>query len=190
MNQIRHTRLSDWFRDWRLPLRRYLILRRGGSVADVDDIAQEVFLRLLRLDRADIVENPQAYLYKVAANVSAEWSTRARNRLRHSSDWLDDLVSATTPEDHVNRQMSDAFLTRAIQTLPARYREVLRLHFEDGLTYDAIATQLGISRRVVKRDMAGAYAALRELIPVDSLFETFPAGDEHCGNHNDYRRDE
>ena len=44
----------------------------------MDDAAQEVFLRLLRYDRGELVENPQAYLFKVATNVAAEWSIRAR----------------------------------------------------------------------------------------------------------------
>lgn len=182
MKLPRETRLTDWFRDWRLPLRRYLLRRRGGSPADVDDIAQEVFLRLLRFDRTDLITNPQAYLYKVAANVSAEWSTRSRNRMHHSSDWLDELVCATTPEEKVNRQMSDRALTHALLALPLRHREILRLHFEEGLTYDEVAARLQLSRRIVKRDMSSAYAALRELLPADSLYGLAPGQDDEAGN--------
>jgi hypothetical protein len=41
-------RLSDWFRQWQLPLRRFLLRRAGVPAADVEDIGQEVFLRLMR----------------------------------------------------------------------------------------------------------------------------------------------
>ena len=73
-------RLSDWFRQWRLPLRRFLLRRAGVLAADVEDVGQEVFLRLMRYETAELIEHPQAYLYKVASNVATEWSMRARNR--------------------------------------------------------------------------------------------------------------
>jgi DNA-directed RNA polymerase specialized sigma24 family protein len=60
-------RLTDWFHQWRVPLRRFLVGRRGVPAADVDDVAQEVFLRLVRYEKTELVDHPQAYLYKVAA---------------------------------------------------------------------------------------------------------------------------
>jgi DNA-directed RNA polymerase specialized sigma24 family protein len=89
MARTPHDRLTDWFRDWRAPLRRFLQRHRKDLAADVDDVAQEVCLRLLRYDRSDLVEHPQAYLYKVAMNVSAEWATRSSRRRQHSPDWID-----------------------------------------------------------------------------------------------------
>jgi RNA polymerase sigma-70 factor (ECF subfamily) len=154
-------RLEDWFRDWQLPLRRFLARRRVGSVADIDDIAQEVFLRVLRYDRADLVEHPQAYLFKIATNVSAEWALRSNHRLPHDSAWLDELVDALSPEAELERAGVGEHLRRAIETLPARAREILRLHFGEGLTHPEVARSLGVTRKIVKRDMARAYAALR-----------------------------
>src|SRR3954447_19342316 len=81
-------RLTDWFHQWRTPLRRFLAGRAGVRAADVEDVAQEVFLRLMRYEKAELVDHPQAYLYKVAANVATEWSIRARNRLPHDQKWL------------------------------------------------------------------------------------------------------
>src|SRR5689334_10397665 len=91
-------RLSDWFRQWRLPLRRFLLGRAGVTAADVDDVAQEVFLRLMRYEKAELMDHPQAYLYKVASNVAAEWSIRARNRQHHDDKWLGSLVDREQPE--------------------------------------------------------------------------------------------
>ena len=50
-------RLIDWFSQWRSPLRKFLIRRNARSRADVDDISQEVFLRLLRYNQAELVHN-------------------------------------------------------------------------------------------------------------------------------------
>jgi RNA polymerase sigma factor (sigma-70 family) len=154
-------RLGDWFRDWQVPIRRFLARRRVGSVADIDDIAQEVFLRVLRYDRAELVDHPQAYLFKIAANVSAEWALRSNRRMPHDSVWLDELVGALSPEADLEREGEDEHVRQAIEALPARAREILRLHFGEGLTHPEIAVALGVTRKIVKRDMARAYAALR-----------------------------
>ena len=44
-------------------LRRYLAARMRNAAADVPDLVQEVFLRLLRLDNHEAIRNSQAYLY-------------------------------------------------------------------------------------------------------------------------------
>lgn len=154
-------KLGDWFRDWEKPLRRFLARRGAGSSADIDDIAQEVFLRVLRYERADLVDHPQAYLFKVAANVTAEWALRCSRRLPHDAAWLDELVDERLPEDPLQRAGVDRELHAAIDLLPARAREILRLHFGEGMTHPQIAVALGVTRKIVKRDMERAYASLR-----------------------------
>lgn len=154
-------RLGTWFREFQQPLRRFLTRRRVGSAADIDDIAQEVFLRLLRYDRAALVDHPQAYLFKIASNVSAEWSLRASRRLPHDSEWLTELVDSLSPETALEREAADRDLRLALATLPARARAILRMHFDEGMTHPEIAVALGVTRKIVKRDTARAYAALR-----------------------------
>jgi RNA polymerase sigma-70 factor (ECF subfamily) len=145
-------------------------LRKGvGSSADVDDIAQEVFLRLLRYDRSDLVSSPQAYLYKVASNISTEWATRSSRRLPHKSGWLTDLVDTLYPETAVERESAHAELKRAIAVLPPRCRDILRMHFDAGMSHETIAKRLLISRRMVRREMERAYAALRATLDPDLL---------------------
>lgn len=160
-------KLGDWFRDWEKPLRRFLARRRAGSAADIDDIAQEVFLRVLRYERADLVDHPQAYLYKVAANVTAEWALRCSRRLPHDAAWLDELVDELSPEDQLELEGSDRQLRAAIELLPVRAREILRLHFGEGMTHPQIAVAMGVTRKIVKRDMERAYAALRFNLDAD-----------------------
>lgn len=147
-----------------MPLRRYLSRKGSGSAADIDDIAQEVFLRLLRYERAELIEHPQAYLFQVASNVSAEWATRSSRRLPHHSEWLDDLVDTLSPETETERESVQKRLHAALDRLPPRAREILRLHFSDGMTHPEIASKLGVTRKIVKRDTARAYAVLRTML--------------------------
>jgi RNA polymerase sigma factor (sigma-70 family) len=151
---------------------------------DLDDIAQEVFLRLLRYDRGENVSDPRAYLFKIAGNVASEWSMRARQRLPHESSWLDDLIDETDIAEEMERSERYSQLYSALGSLPARVREILRLHFGEALTHEAIATRLGVTRRVVKRDIVRAYASLRSALslPEDRQAESEVNVDSALGN--------
>jgi RNA polymerase sigma-70 factor (ECF subfamily) len=138
-------------------------------LADIDDIAQEVFLRLLRHNRSELIDSPQAYLYKIAANVSAEWATRSNRRMPHDSEWLAELADALCPAVEFERDAMDHELERAISALPTRSREIIRLHFTEGMCHEDIAKRIGVTRRVVKRDMARAYATLRASLDPELL---------------------
>ncbi len=154
-------RLAGWFRDLRAPLRRFISRRRFLGAADVDDVAQEVFLRLLRYDRAELVDDPRGYLFKVAANVASEWSMRARERLPHESAWLDDLVDERDAVDDLHVAERDRKLRAALGWLSPRAQQVLRLRFTEDLTNEAIAERLKLTRRIVRRELVEAYARLR-----------------------------
>ncbi len=131
------------------------------GASDVDDVAQEVFLRLLRYDNAELIEHPQAYLFKMAENVAGEWAMRARHRHPHDARWLADLRAQSQPDQEVAHEAAQRDLRAALHRLPPRQREVLRLHFGEELVRAEIAKQLNVSERVVKRDLVRAYATLR-----------------------------
>jgi RNA polymerase sigma factor (sigma-70 family) len=173
-SQDRPGRLAQWFRELKGPLRRFIAGRRDAVPTDIDDIAQEVFLRLLRYDRAGKISDPRAYLFKIAGNVASEWSMRARQRLPHESIWLDDLTDETDIAEEMERTERNSQLYSALGSLPTRAREILRLHFGEALTHEAIAARLGVTRRVVKRDIVRAYASLRFALtlPEDRLPES------------------
>ena len=159
-------RLTDWFRQWRVPLRRFLVGRAGLHAADVEDVAQEVFLRLMRYEKGELVDHPQAYLYKVAANVATEWSIRARNRQPHDQKWLAELIDREQPESQLERSQLEDEIERALNTLTPYQRKVLKLYFVDQMAYAEIAAHLGESVRSVTRQFRKSYDKLRrELDP-------------------------
>jgi RNA polymerase sigma factor (sigma-70 family) len=172
-------RLAGWFLELRAPLRRFVARRRGLSSADVEDVAQEVFLRLLRFDQSELIIDPKRYLFTVASNVASEWSARASKRTPHASEWLDDLEDEASVIDDSERASRDAALHRALAALQPRAREILRLHFGDGLTREAIARRLDISHRVVKREILNAYARLRVMLS-DNLDQGVTNGTFHA----------
>lgn len=162
-----HDRLTEWFqsfRHWRAPLRKSWFL----SENDLDDVAQEVFLRLLHYNKLEAIEHPQAYLLRMASHVVGEWNMRSRLRHPHEARWLDDLQAESDPERDVTREGTHRQLREALAGLSPRQREVLRLHFGEGLARAQIAERLEISERSVKRDLISAYGRLRIVLNADN----------------------
>jgi len=153
--------VGDWYDRWHSLVVRLLSTRLADR-AEVQDLAQEVFLRLLRVDTIDLVRNPRAYLYRVAVNVAGEWRLRARQRKPHTSEELDELVSVENLERSLEERQTGDAVRRALSGLPSTWRQVLVLHCRDDMTYEQIADHLGITRRMVKRYVAKGYAEMRE----------------------------
>ena len=72
--------LVGWRKRWNRSLLLFLRGRVRASL-DIEDLAQETYLRLLRARDLSEVRNPQAYLLRVASHVVTEW----RNSIRPTS---------------------------------------------------------------------------------------------------------
>ena len=166
-----NNRFAQWFMQWRKPVRHWLSRRAAVPAADLDDLAQEVFLRLLRYSERTAVENPLGYLLRIAGNVASEWRERARISKPHEQGWLDDLLIEPDkqPENSVCQAGTDENVQAAVDRLPKRQREVLLLRVNEGLTYKQIADRLQLTPRIVLRDLTRAYSQLRMRLDPDDL---------------------
>ena len=167
----RNGRITVWFGRWRKPIRSWFSDRAAVPRTEVDDLAQEVFLRLLRYSDDVAVENPQGYLFRIAANVANEWRDRSRVRQRHEQSWLDELQAdpSAQPDNSAFQSRISKHLHNAVNKLPKRQREVLLLHVNEGLTYKQIADRLGVTYRIVLRDLTRAYGQLRVQLKAEDL---------------------
>lgn len=152
-------------------MRHWLSRRAAVPAAELDDLAQEVFLRLLRYSEKTAVENPLGYLLRIAGNVASEWRERARVSKPHEQGWLDELLIEPDqePQNSVSQARSDESVQAAVDRLPRRQRDVLLLRVNEGLTYKQIADRLGLTPRVVLRDLTRAYSQLRMQLDPDDL---------------------
>lgn len=167
LTELRDQRLVEWFGKWRKPIRGWLRNRASVPASDIDDLAQEVFLRLLRYSDDIAVDNPQGYLFRIASNVANEWRARARVRKPHDADWLDTLLDDEEhePEYIFAREALQSHIHAVVDSLPPRQRQILLMHANDGLTYQQIATHLGLTYRIVLRDLTNTYSFLRKALP-------------------------
>jgi RNA polymerase sigma factor (sigma-70 family) len=142
-------------------LKRYLS-QRIGNRAEAEDLSQEIYLRLLRIERKDLIRSPEALLFRVAANAVYEWRLLARNRLPHSPAALEELESRETePADDVWRAELAHALTAALERLSPKCRAAVLLHRREQLTYSEVGLRLGVSVAMVKKYLSQGLALCR-----------------------------
>ena len=145
-------------------LQRFLV-QRLRSAEDARDIAQEAYLRLLRVESTELVRKPQAYLYRIACNVIYEFKLRAeRDPVTFDSEVVERLTeeSIQLPTDDLSDRLHRAqAIERILSQLPPTYRAVLILRKRDGLSYHQIAKILDLSPHTVKKYLARALAQCR-----------------------------
>jgi RNA polymerase sigma factor (sigma-70 family) len=152
--------LAGWQQRWNRSLLRFLG-RRVRSTVDIEDLAQETYLRLLRARDLGDVRNPQAYLLRVASHVLVEWRD---NELRPESrvEMADDLlIDDCPPEFELEASISQERLNRALAAASPTMRAVLLLRLRDERSCKDIAAELDITLRQVRRCLARGYERLR-----------------------------
>lgn len=136
-------------------------LGKGGNIVDARDIAQETYLRFIRLGDPDRIEQPDAYLFRIASNLLFEHQLRERG-LEAQRAPLEDLPgSDPTPFCLALSHQVNMRLRGTLEALPALQRAILILHLRDGLTCGAIGVQAGISASMVKKHLHAAIAFCR-----------------------------
>ena len=138
-------------------VRRYAA--RNCRAADVDDAVQETLLLLYRrIGTLRAVTSFSAWLFAVAR--------RACHRLLRMSiglpDELSDAVEARLA--HLRPEDIRIDLSRAIQSLPEHYREVILLRDIEEMSIDEIAGALGLTRESAKARLHRARIMIREYL--------------------------
>ena len=152
--------LIEWRERWNRSLFQFL-RRRVRSSVDVQDLAQETYLRLLRARDLSEVRNPQAYLLQVASHVALEWCDRQPRG--DSMVVLDEdmLVDSQLPELELDARLSQRRLEETLASVSPMMRAVLLLKLRDERSYQEIAAELRLTDRQVRRYLARGYERLR-----------------------------
>jgi RNA polymerase sigma factor (sigma-70 family) len=154
------TRVDRWARDYAEDLRRFLRKRRIVE-SDIKDICQEVYLRVLRFQRTEVMRNPQAYIFRVAANVAHDFRL-LQGRWSEMPEGAEDLQTVPSAEELVEAACRKRALLRELAALPPLPRAAIALRYHEALSYEQIAGRLRVSPRSVKRAIARGYALMRE----------------------------
>ena len=147
------------------------VLWRSGAREELDDLRQEVWARLLSRQAASLrafrAEHPgalQLFIGLVAQSVAIDHG-RARRPSAEVSDELPDPAAGPESVARLRRLVATLDRVAAEAGHPARDRDILRLHFEEGYTPTEIAGMgLGLGVRGVEAVLRRARERLRELL--------------------------
>jgi RNA polymerase sigma factor (sigma-70 family) len=134
-------------------LARWLLRRRE----DAEEVAQEALLRAFRFFRGFHGEDVRAWLLQIVRNTCYSWLEKNRPReLMVEFDEELHLQSVTNPESIAITNNYRERLTRALEALPSRFREVVVLRELEGCTYKEIATIMSIPIGTVMSSLSRA----------------------------------
>ena len=132
--------------------------RRVRSKADAPDLAQEVYVRMLRISDKEAIRNPVHYLYTVANNLVKEHAVLERRQA--SGVDIDEAPAQeqlqTLPEfdGELDARQRVARLGVVLKQLPPKCRTAVVLRFTHELSYREIAIHLGVSPQMAKKYVA------------------------------------
>ena len=136
--------------------------------SDTEDVTQEAFLKAYRkLGNFDGRSSFYTWLFRIASNTAMDWRKKERHR-RHAplpeGPQGEDAVESREPgpEHAGQRRELAARIDEAIQSLPDKYHEILVLREIDGLSYEEISKELGMSKGTVESRLFRARERLRE----------------------------
>jgi RNA polymerase sigma factor (sigma-70 family) len=154
MTEAKKTVVERLFAQQGSALRAFL-LRRTRRHPEAADIAQEVYVRMLRIPDMGAIRNPEAYLFTVASNLAKEHAQR-ESRDRMAVDVDDPAVQEQLAElpvfgGEVDTEQRIARLREVLEQLSPKCRAAVELQYWHGLSYEEIALRLGVSTHMVKK---------------------------------------
>lgn len=145
-----------------------VLMRYSNDQEEIKDWIQEIYIRLWESRMGiqyDSIENFKAYFIVTARNFAIK--SLAKNRIArveqfHENTQIADNSSINVLEENELRHAYQA----AISRLPVKTQKAYVLNRETGLTYKAVAKELGISIKTVEAQISRAISLLRQELHV------------------------
>ena len=182
------------------------LTRLTGTGGQVEDLAQEVFLRLYRAlpeFRGD--SSVSTYLYRIVVNVAQdEWKRRRKERSviatapaaeeENEAGWIESFAGdelaehARNPEQRMEDAEMQAAVESALRELPEMERAVLVLYHQEEVSYDGIAAALGLPINTVRTHLHRGRKRLAEALRGRGPARTASVGNDAADEKIEKRR--
>jgi RNA polymerase sigma factor (sigma-70 family) len=144
---------------------------RTRSMADAEDLAQELYEKIVSRKPGAEAENPLALVYRMATNLlldrlrgearsaarDAAWRTAS-----HTSAGREDIAPDAAADEAVASRQRLRQLVAAMGELPPRMQQAFRLHKLEGLSQAQTAQVMGLSVKSIEKHISAALKALTE----------------------------
>lgn len=151
-----------------LPALRGYLASFGAHVDLIDDIAQDVFLEVLRhRDRYDGARPFRSWLFGIARNLINQEFRRSANHARLRRGLATRVLHEhrdEEPDEPLIRFEAAGHVRRCLQALSERARELIVLRFREDLSGEEIARRTGLRSGTVRMGLLRARAALHRCL--------------------------
>lgn len=158
--------VTDIFLKLHKPVRKW-ISKKGVPLAEADDLAQEVFIRMLLYSPHTEIQHLAGYVFTVAANIISEWREKSRVCKPHNAEWLTDLIDEQEPLHIVEEESNGVAISQRVahylSVLTPRRRQAIILHHMEGMSYKEVARATGTTYRTVMRDIVRSHNHMRQV---------------------------
>ena len=143
-------------------LKRFL-----SRAEDIEDLAQEAYLNAYRAEQKHTIEQPKAYLFRVAKHLALNELNRKSYQM---TEYIEERLAAIpldgkdSVEDEVMAHQSISLYYEAVAALPKRCRQVFLLRKVNGMRHQEIANQCGITTSAVEKHLKNGAKSCRAYI--------------------------
>ena len=164
------------------PLLLRAMLRELYVREEANDLVQQTFLQLHRA-RADfdLGQKLKPWVFTIAMNLKREYFRKKKRRPERSLD-ADAIPEPAVAALGAARVDARRTLSRVLHDLPADQREVIELHWFDGLDFPEVATVVGASVSAVKVRAHRGYVRLRQALGDDAALPPLPGDGGGAGD--------
>lgn len=163
---------------------KHFIARYLSNQHDIEDVAQESFLRAFRAGMDYSVKQPKSFLFRIAKNVAVSQLRMKSRQITSSIEEQSDfelLDSEWTLEEDVMARERLSIQCEALASLPPQCRRVYILRKVHGLSHKEIAERLGIGQKTVEKHLYKGIAACDHY--VRDRFSGDDQNIQHSDNH-------
>lgn len=135
-------------------MRAWLSRTTRAPDADIDDIVQETYAILAKIDSVDAIRDPRAYAFQVARSVFLQGLRRSKVvAIDAIADVaaLDLVDDAPSPEQHAMGRRELNRVEAAIREMPPQVRKVFWLRRVEGLSQRETASELGLAEHTIEK---------------------------------------
>jgi RNA polymerase sigma factor (sigma-70 family) len=145
---------------------RRILLRRGRTREEAEDLIQEAFLRMQEYcKKGGKVHQPEGFLVRTVLRLAIN-ARRDEHRDLYSDRESEEIAlvldTSPTPDEVLAADECLERMRLALDAVNRRTRDILFLHRLDGLSYAQIAQQTGLSISSIEKHIASALAILAD----------------------------
>ena len=155
--------LSRLYREYSTEVKKLIHKILNGGPPDPEDLMQEAFASMAKMENIETLDDPKAYLFRIAINLShrgISHQVKTRDYLCQVLDNFDEATDDLSPERILVSQQYVEKISKGLKNLSEKQRTIVLMSRIYGMTYEEIRKQTGWSLADISRQLKQALEVL------------------------------